>query len=172
MPSDTKVTVLQACPSAFYCAIIGSALCQRVWSSAFLLGFCPWVSLLACLFCHWLIPSTFCHCWSMLSPGLTTRFTCLPLSSFFYGVSSVCQCPLQEVGQVGIHFTYELTSHFTSDSSVLGPSSELYPWVGVWVQGYYLLLKCCLLCCRVQLPSWSCLRIMVLEVILSCTGNC
>lgn len=72
------------------------------------------------------------------------------------------QHQLQEIGQLGTCFAYELISHFVSESPFLGLPFELYCWVHVWAQGYYLVLTGgCLFTCCVQPPSWSCLRIMV-----------
>ena len=120
-----------------------------------------------------LIPS---HVLPLRTPAelmLTAPFTFRLLSSLSHRVFSMFQHSLQEAGKLGFCFAYELTRHFVLESPILGLSSELYPWVAVWVQEYYLVLRCgCLVGCYVQLPSWSCLRTTVPEMMLNCVHSC
>lgn len=57
--------------------------------------------------------------------------------------------------------------------NILDLSSDLYPWVVVWAQGWHgVRMGCCLCGCCVQLPSWCCLRIIVPDMVLYCINNC
>lgn len=122
MPSGAKALsawslfVLQPWPFAFYFAITGSSH-SSACSSALSLGFCSWMWLLACLFCHCgSAPAAFCHCWPPLRPGLTILST--PLSTLFScRVSGVSQHQCQETGQRGAPCAYEMVSPFVSEHS-------------------------------------------------------
>lgn len=121
-----------------------------------------------------LIPSHILPPCTPAEPMLTAPFISRLPSSLSHRVFSMFQHSLQEAGKLGFCFAYELTRHFVLESPILGLSSELYPWVAVWVQEYYyLVLRCgCLYGCYVQLPSWSCLRTTVPEMMLNCVPSC
>lgn len=143
------------------------------WGMEMQVAVCPSVLLSCLLFCpHWLF--SFVIMWLSTVPDphwVQGGLLLLLLSPLFLLESPVRSSNPHEVGQLDI-CSCNLTSHFVSVASFV-LSLELYPWVGgVGLGIVFGHQRFCWFGCWAHVESWSCLRTLVLEMMLYSISNC
>lgn len=122
----------------------------------------------------WLIPRPCLPLLTAAEHMVGALFTVLLFTSFLWKSPQCVSASTARGWPTGHCSACGWSSPFVSERPTLGLPSELYTWVGVWVQGYSMVFKgCCLLIVvRRSQSGWSSLRTMSLAKMLCCISKC